>query len=175
MNFIQRLTQKVLGPYSIFILLKMDLMKAVKVDLDDRVVAQDESTLKKRVPGFWSFCYSENGARLCTCSVWYGEQYKTRNFWPLKSDECKLISLETVAAAKGKGLAPLLIRQVTRHMAAMGFATIYARVWHSNNASLRALAKAGWTRHVIVIDIFPLGKRLRMIVPYRWLPWPRLR
>ena len=39
------------------------------------------------------------------------------------------------------------------------FSQVYARIWHSHKASLRAFQKAGWTRVAIVIEINPLRRQ----------------
>ena len=172
MKFLQNIAKKIFGPYTIFIILSDSFSEKNKYTSDVRIMAWDEAALNKTINGSWHFSYvNEVGVRLCTCAVWYGDRYKKRGYWPLKDDECKLISLETLPQAKGRGLAPLVISQATLKMSALGFRKIYARVWHSNAASLRAFAKAGWARHALVIEIFPCGRRFRTTIPYRWIRW----
>lgn len=172
MKIIQKLAQMAFGPYTIFVVLSDELPEKISIVTDARVAAWDEATLNNASQGAWRFSYvDEKGVSLCTCAVWFGERYKTRGYWPLKVDECKLINLATLPEAKGKGLAPLIISQAAKKMSDLGFRKIYARVWHSNAASLRALAKAGWKRHSLVIEIFPGGRRFRATIPYRWMRW----
>lgn len=169
----QRWLRAILGPYTVFVILADDLQNKSSLPLHAMFEASDASAGQKLPPGSWHFSYIQENTRLCTCAVWYGERYQSRNYWPLQADECKLISLETIPQAKGQGIAPIVIAQVSRQMAILGFRTIYARVWHSNKASLRAFAKSGWQKHALVIDVFPGGHPMRAVIPLQWLRWLR--
>lgn len=166
MNYIQRIAKTLLGPYTIFIILSNELNSNLANPAGFDTIPTGLLTSERTEPEAMQFRYLEEHIQLCTCAVWFGEKYKTRNYWPLKSGECKLISLETSAEARGRGIAPLVLRHATRQMAAQGFNRVYARVWHSNAASLRAFSKAGWRKHAVVIEVFPKGHKIRIVLPY---------
>lgn len=166
MNYIQRIAKALLGPYTIFIVLSNELNSNLANPVGFDLIHAGLLTSERTDPEAIQFCYSEENVQLCTCAVWFGEKYRTRNYWPLKSGECKLISLETSAEARGRGIAPLVLHYATRQMAAQGFNRVYARVWHSNAASLRAFSKAGWRKHAVVIEVFPVRRKIRIVIPY---------
>lgn len=88
------------------------------------------------------------------CWYWAGKRYKKRNFWPLKEHEAKLVMIVTAPEFRGLGLASLLIQYSANEMRKLGYQTLYARIWHSNNASVSAFKKAGWKYIAFVIRIF---------------------
>lgn len=90
------------------------------------------------------------------CIYWYGARYRTRNFWPLKDKEAKLVEVITAPGHRGLGIATELIRLSCTDVLANGFDRAYARIWHSNTPSLGAFERAGWTRRALVIEINPL-------------------
>lgn len=110
------------------------------------------------------FAYDEGGVHLSHCWVWYGERYKSRNFWPLAVDEAKLIALETEPEARGRGIAPRLLRYVMTELADRGFKHLYARIWHSNKSSIRTFEKAGWRYHALVVEFDFFGERRRIVL-----------
>ncbi|MBN9125079.1 MAG: hypothetical protein BGO99_06840 [Nitrosospira sp. 56-18] len=95
------------------------------------------------------------------CFFWYGKRYSTRNFWPLKEDEAKLVQLIVLPSMRGKGIATRLVEFATYDMAQLGFRYVYARIWWSNWPSLQAFERAGWRYITTVIDLF---------LPYRKKP-----
>lgn len=103
------------------------------------------------------YAYIEDGEVGALCCYWFGERYLARNFWPLHDREAKLVQVITSPTLRGKGIATALIAQSAADMFAQGFVTLYARVWFSNKASLRAFGKAGWCRIAQVIDFKVLG------------------
>lgn len=122
----------------------------------------------KHVKGFsgpqsHGFIYLDDGGekKLSRCWYWYDDRYKERNFWPLIKGEAKLVDIETLQEARGMGIASNLIIYSSNEMKKLGFERLYARIWHSNTPSLRAFAKAGWKPHCLVIEIYPLGKKIR--------------
>ena len=108
------------------------------------------------------FISEEGGAIAAACWYWYGDTYKRRNFWPLKDTEAKLVQITTAPPFRGRGIAQELLRYSAKEMFKLGFASLYARVWHSHVTSLRAFERAGWTKIAWVIEIELLGRRLRL-------------
>ena len=101
-------------------------------------------------------------------AVWYGERYRqSRGFWPLQHDEAKLVHIATAAEYRGQGLAPILVEALERRLAERGFGRLYARIWHNNGSSMRALTKIGWVEIAFVIVCHPLGfgRELRVQIP----------
>jgi len=90
------------------------------------------------------------------CVYWYGDRYLTRNFWPLKEKEAKLVQVYTLPEMRGKGLAPMLIQHSTDAMIRQGFVTLFARVWHSNHSSRKAFEKSNWMAVATVLEIQPV-------------------
>lgn len=109
-------------------------------------------------------CMDRGGRIMGLCIYWYGDRYRERNFWPLRADEAKMVEVITLPEMRGRGVAPALIAQSCESMFAHGFQRVYARVWHSNEPSLRAFSKAGWVRAATIVEVFPLGRwRWRMV------------
>ncbi|HKW80486.1 MAG TPA: GNAT family N-acetyltransferase [Casimicrobiaceae bacterium] len=109
-----------------------------------------------------------DGARIVgVCYFWYGAQYRKRNFWPLGDSEAKLVELVTVPDMRARGVATHLIVHAAADMLAKGFSRLFARIWHSNKASVTAFRRAGWARVAIVIEIHPLRRRLPLRITLR--------
>jgi GNAT superfamily N-acetyltransferase len=133
--------------------------------LDVRLV--DETTLKSvgdsRLIEQAGYCGSEslcfgcflNNQLVGVCFYWYGSRYKKRNFWPLKEREAKLVQIIVIPEMRGHGVATTLIRCSALEMAHLGFVSLYARIWHSNQPSLSAFGSAGWHRVAFVVEISP--------------------
>lgn len=124
---------------------------------------REDETTGYAGPDAIGFAYEQEGVRLSHCWVWYGERYKSRNFWPLAANEAKLIALETLPEARGRGIATRLLQYVVAELAARDFKCLYARIWHSNKPSIRAFEKAGWRYHALVLEFHLLGKRRRIV------------
>lgn len=99
------------------------------------------------------------------CFFWWGERYRTRNFWPLAEREAKLVQIVTAESARGQGVAPRLLAHAAQDMAARGFGPLYARIWHSNRPSIAAFERAGWTWIATIAQVHPLRRRkpLRLV------------
>ena len=91
------------------------------------------------------------------CIYWYGARYRTRNFWPLRHNQAKLVQIITLPSQRGRGLARLLIAFSGNDMRSRGFDSLFARVWHSNRPSLSAFEASGWRRVATVVEAYPLG------------------
>lgn len=106
-------------------------------------------TLERPVPDHveepFGFAYRLRGRPICTINIRSAKTYR-RATLDLLPSEAKLIDVVTAPEERGKGLAPCLIREASDFMKSLGYERIYARIWHSNHASQRAFAKAGWRR-----------------------------
>lgn len=116
---------------------------------------------------------AQEGDIVATCHYWYGDRYRTRNFWPLAEDEAKLVQIVTAPRARGQGIATALIAHSTNEMFRLGFKRLYARIWHSNGPSLSAFERAGWRRVALVIEITPFGRRRPSRLRLRWRSLPQ--
>lgn len=136
-----------------------------------QVAASRDPAIAQRATyhGLETFAYAcLDGARIVgVCYFWYGAQYRERNFWPLAENEAKLVELVTVPDMCSRGVASHLIRDAADDMLRMGFERLYARIWHSNAASLTAFRRAGWERVATVLEIHPLRRRLPLRITLR--------
>ncbi|MBT9566867.1 MAG: GNAT family N-acetyltransferase [Thiobacillus sp.] len=101
------------------------------------------------------------------CFYWFGERYRTRNFWPLIDGEAKLVQIVVLPDVRGRGIAPRLIQTASRELAQKAFCRAYARIWHSNTPSLRAFERAGWARIAFVFECHPLRRSRPMRIRLR--------
>lgn len=92
------------------------------------------------------------------CFYWFGSRYLKRNFWPLAPGEAKLVQIISLPEMRGRGVATTLVALSCWDMMQQGFSQTYARIWHSNTPSLRAVERAGWRRVALVIDINPFRR-----------------
>lgn len=102
------------------------------------------------------YTYSVGEQTACTVTVRTAASYR-RATLNLRQQEAKLIDVITTPGHRGKEIAPYLIRLVTEDMKTIGIQRLYARIWHSNHASQRAFAKAGWHPMGLVLFISPAG------------------
>jgi ribosomal protein S18 acetylase RimI-like enzyme len=93
------------------------------------------------------------------CWFWVAERYKQVNFWPLGPQEAKLVEVATARRFRGRGIAVDLIRFASFRMKELGYRRLYAKVWHSNSASVSAFRKAGWEYIAFVIQLHPFGAK----------------
>ncbi len=108
------------------------------------------------------------GTRIVSvCYFWFGAQYRRRNYWPLGDNEAKLVEVVTVPEMRGRGAATHLIAYAADDMLRKGFHRLYARIWHSNKASLKAFQRAGWARVATVIELYPLRRKLPLRMTFR--------
>jgi GNAT superfamily N-acetyltransferase len=121
--------------------------------------------------GAYGFGARVNGELAAVCWYWVGDRYKARNYWPLKPHEAKLVQITTLAPFRGRGIATQLIDYATMRMRQHGFVRFYARIWHSNKASIVAFTRAGWIHAATVCDIFPFGTKAR----WRYVRWSKQR
>ncbi|GAA6172363.1 MAG: ribosomal protein S18 acetylase RimI-like enzyme [Psychroserpens sp.] len=99
------------------------------------------------------------------CFYWVGTRYLERNFIPLLSTEAKLIQIEVLESARGHGIAPKLIDFSSQEMFKKNYKSLYARIWHSNKASIRSFRKSGWLYQKTVIALSIGGINLKFHIP----------
>ena len=92
------------------------------------------------------------------CFYWHGARYRRRNFITLEAGEAKLVQIITDSDMRGQGVARTLIAASSGDMAHRGFRRLFARIWHSNQASISAFEHAGWSRMGLIVEINPLRR-----------------
>ena len=105
-----------------------------------------------------------NGNLVAVCWFWWGNRYRTRgNLWPIGSNAAKLVQITTDPDFRGRGIAPALITAGVQAIRQRGFAEVYARIWHSNRASLQAFQKGGWQRLAFAARIWGIPFRSKWL------------
>lgn len=122
----------------------------------DALIQEQAGYLGKESLAFGCFL---DGQLVGVCFYWFGERYKPRGFWLLAQGEAKLVQIVVSPVARGRGVAQKLIQDSSRAMADAGFSSLYARIWHSNEPSLRAFEKAGWLRTAFVLEFTPFWSK----------------
>lgn len=117
-------------------------------------------------PGSHAYACLDHDHIVGVCLYWHGARYLTRNFWPLQDGEAKLVQVIVQPEMRGRGIASALIEQSWRDMQSKGFVKSYARIWHSNDPSIRAFTHAGWSEisHVLEINPFRRSRPMRLSV-----------
>jgi GNAT superfamily N-acetyltransferase len=108
-------------------------------------------------------CY-EGDRLIALACCWWGDRYRRRSSWPIGASAAKLVHVVTLPAARGRGLAPLLILHAEDALRREGRTPLYARIWHNNTPSLRAFEHAGWEPIGTLIEMNPL----RLSQPWRF-------
>lgn len=111
----------------------------------------------------YAYGYLDGSRIIGLCFFWFNDRYRTRNYWNLADGEAKLVQIVTVSDLRGIGIATSLIAHASLDMQKRGFHCLYARIWHSNNSSIRAFKSAGWIRMATVIELNPFRRE----IPYR--------
>ena len=131
---------------------------------DPAVTLERSSPVRRADPFYFAYCL--RGRPICTINIRSAGAYR-RATLDLRPSEAKLIDVVTVPEERGKGFAPRLIREAEACMKGLGYDRIYARIWHSNHASQRAFAKAGWRRIGTILfvrggsgTLLPLRRRM---------------
>lgn len=187
-TLVKKLARWLLGEYSPYYIYAHALAPAAHSSQDAGAVFQvrlvDETALSTSsdaliraqtgYAGEGSHAYAAyDGERIVgVCFYWFGERYRTRNFWPLADGEAKLVQIVVVPDARGRGIASRLIKASSPDLMQQGFRRAYARIWHSNTPSVRAFERAGWTRIAFVFECYPFGRRQawRFCLPCRGRP-----
>ena len=180
---IKKLARLLLGEHSPYFIYAHTLVPTTRADSDvqsvDRVESVDGAALNASADalireqagyaGEGSHAYAAfDGERIVgVCFYWFGERYRTRNFWPLKDGEAKLVQIVVHPDMRGRGTAQRLIRASSQDLEQKGFRQAYARIWHSNTPSLRAFERAGWTRIAFVFECNPFRRRQPMRIHLR--------
>lgn len=100
----------------------------------------------------------KDGKIVGVCFYWHGERYRAeRNFWPLASNEAKLVEIFTLPEMRGKGAGKSLIAYAENEMFARGYRSLFARIWHSNTPSIKAFENAGWQHLATIVELHLLG------------------
>jgi GNAT superfamily N-acetyltransferase len=172
------------GDYSIYFILSKETSKtaAAKDALNAEYVVRrvDQSMISHATDpyireqagyagaGALAYACFYQGHIVGVCFYWHGERYRKRNFWPLRSNEAKLVQIVATPEMRGRKVAQKLITHSLADVASQGFERAYARVWHSNHPSLGAFRNAGWTRNAIVVEVNPLRRQrpLRLSLPW---------
>jgi len=180
-NFVKWLAHRLLGDYSIYVIftescgrehsagLPAEPLLAFGPVTEVAIRGSSDSLIREQA----DYCGDDSSAFACLdgdrivgiCFYWYAERYRKRNFWPLRDRQAKLVQILTLPEMRGRGIASRLIKCSSQEMGKRGFSRLYARIWHSNAASVAAFERAGWTRVALVIEISPLGLRHRIQIP----------
>lgn len=178
-NLLKALARGLLGEYAAYHVLSRDREGAPAPVSAYRVVAVDRAAIEASsdpliqeqagYAGEGAFAYAcMHGEQIVgLCFYWHGERYLKRNFWPLKEGEAKLVQIITLPQMRGKRVAGTLIATSSADMFNRGFNKMYARVWHSNEPSLRAFAGAQWKRCASVVEVNPLRRARPMRLRFR--------
>lgn len=75
--------------------------------------------------------------------------------WPLDYYEAELTQISTAKDFRNKGIGSSLIFKASQEMQKKGVCRVFAKVWHSNTASIKAFAKAGWICVGFFIELHP--------------------
>ena len=112
--------------------------------------------------GAEAFACLVDGRIVGLCFFWFGERYRSRNYWPLDADEAKLVQIVTLPELRGKGVARGLIEYSTARMIERGRRRLFARVWFTNAPSAQAFRSAGWRQVAFVMRVNPLRRATPM-------------
>lgn len=184
-NFCKWIACKLLGEYSPYFIYRW---AAGSIDkeigqgkeffvrgVDERQLAVSDGLMQEQAGylGDESLAFGcfEDGQLVGVCFYWFGTRYERRGFWPLGKDEAKLVHIIVSPAARGRGVAPRLIKASAQSMVDAGFSCLYARIWHSNEPSLHAFEKAGWLRTAFVLEFNPLGAKRRKRIQWNLVNW----
>lgn len=113
-----------------------------------------------------SFGLWENGVLACLCIFWTHRRPRDQIIWRIHEHEAILMEILTLEKFRGQGYAPVLLQYAVQEMKCNRFKSLYAWIWHSNTASVRAFEKAGWRYIAFVIEILPFNTR--KILRFQW-------
>lgn len=182
MSVLKRIAHALLGDYALYRIYALELNKKISYETSllqftpiesSIVLAESDSEAIRNLVAYdqreFAFGF---GARVkdilvAACWFWAGRTYRKRNFWPLKEDEAKLVQISTHENFRGRGYAPLLLAYAAEAMRLKGYTKLFARVWHSNRASVSAFEKAHWKYIAFVAEVYPLGKKKALRLRWR--------
>ena len=174
MSALKKIAHAFLGDYALYRIYAVELNKKISyatpllqfMPIESSVVlAQSDSEAIRNLAAYYEREFAFGfGARMkdtlvAACWFWAGSTYKKRNFWPLKENEAKLVQISTHENFRGRGYAPLLLAYAAEAMRLKGYTKLFARVWHSNFASISAFEKAHWQYIAFVMEVYPLGRK----------------
>jgi hypothetical protein len=107
-----------------------------------------------------------DGKLVSLCWFWWGQRYRSsRTVWPLSDGEAKLVQISTDESFRCRQIATNLIRYGACEMRQQGAGQLYARIWHSHTASIKAFENAGWQKIAYVGRVaFRRGQYYRLIL-----------
>ena len=174
LRVVKRLARLLLGDYSAYQILCLapergstpevklsstyDIRSVGAMDIDTSPATLIREQVWYCGPGSHAYACFADGTIVGVCFYWFGERYRSRNFWPLGNGEAKLVQIVALPEMRGRGVATQLIEESGLDMARQGFDRMYARVWHSNTPSLRAFEKAGCRQIALVIEVNPFRR-----------------
>ena len=176
MNWAKSLGRLVLGDYQLYRIYRFTPSRGCGAGCgeDVRRISNVAELLKSPYPeiqalhvyggddAFGYGCWSDNEL-VSVCWYWTGERYRSqRNFWKLEHKDAKLVQISTASVARGKGLAKTLLLRSAEDMAMLGYENLYARIWHSNRASIRLFHACGWRYIAFVSEAYPLNTKYRL-------------
>lgn len=151
------------GIYRIYELNKFECQQSIHENLtfspitDSDVAASSHPLISEQSwyggDGSHGFACKKGKDIIGICWYWYGARYKTRNFWPLKPNQAKLVQIVTIPGMRSKGIAGKLIRYSSYEMSKLGFDRLYARIWYNNYPSIKTFTKNGWAKIATVFEI----------------------
>lgn len=157
-GFLQRILRALFGNYQVFHIMSYSVCAHAQ---DDVVPTVNSSDIDKG----YRFSVERDGVAVCVCQFWTAAASNMiRDFIPLEEGQAELVLLETDPKYRKQGLGGELVIGATAAMVAKGFGALYARIWHSNKASLRTFHKARWQYVYTIIEVYPLRKRLQLSV-----------
>lgn len=179
-SFLKRLIRAVVGEYGIYRIYCVDLPQpldplpeGVTILPIDAVTLQSSSDPDLRSRAWYGgaeaqgFGLYDHGELVAIQWYWWGERYRnTRNSWPLGPGGAKSVELFTLPQHRGKGYAAVLKLHSGQALASRGFTRLYSRIWHSNQSSVRVSEKTGWRRVGTYIELFPLGWKMVLRLPF---------
>ena len=173
-EFIKKLARLLLGEYSAYKIYSWPTSSGVpitqkpsttfRIEPVDRetIHCNGEPEIREQAgyagPESYAYACFDGDSIVGVCFYWFGDRYRTRNFWPLENGEAKLVQIISLSAMRGRGVAAALVDASSRDMVKKGFRQLYARIWHSNLPSLRAFEKAGWARIAFVLEVHPFRR-----------------
>jgi ribosomal protein S18 acetylase RimI-like enzyme len=137
-------------------------MRLLTADDIPRLSRSSDPSMRHRFraarPGVRGFAAWIHDVPVAICSFAFGDEYrKSEGFYDLASSEAELADVYTASECRGRGIATALIRFSTERMHDHGFETLFAKVWHSNASSSRAILSAGWIQSCFFIRLYPRG------------------
>lgn len=93
-------------------------------------------------------------------AIWYGEFQRRREYFVIPDDEAECAILATRPDRRKLGYGAVVLEAIPIVAHAIGLKRVWARVWHSNAASLKTFARAGWGPPGLRLDLLWRGRRM---------------